>query len=131
MNPIRKREEKRQKPTILKDTVISNEGELRIMLKNFQPQVESQARKTLMEAFEKLKTKQEARKQIDEVKNDDPEIYGGFEPAPLLINDASYTLDTFIRKRMGGEREGLTIVWYVQGVKWVFDPWNGRLTSNS
>jgi hypothetical protein len=104
--------------------IIRSEAELREMLNNFLPGSEAHVRKVLMENFETIKAKVETREKIEEV---DPDEYGGFVPAPLVVSDALVTLDNFIVRSMGGERVGLTIQWVVGGVTWVFDPWTGEL----
>jgi hypothetical protein len=48
----------------------------------------------------------------------------------LVINQDLHSLDTFIRKRMGGEREGLLIKWHIQNKTWTYHPWTGALTSD-
>jgi hypothetical protein len=77
-----------------------------------------------MEGFEILRTKAETKERIEAV---DPDEYGGFVPAPLVVSDIMVTLDNFIQRSMGGERVGLTIQWVIGGVTWIFDPWTGEL----
>ena len=77
-----------------------------------------------MDGFTMLKIKKEVREKIEDV---DIEDYGGYEPAPLLVSDNMVTLDTFIRRSMGGKRVGLTIYWVINQATWVFDPWTGSL----
>jgi len=113
----------RKEPT-LNPKVITNESELREMLKVFAPGSDSQARKTLMDGFEILKTRAEVEESLDQI--DDNE-FGGYVPAPLSMNTSIVTLDQFIQRGMGGERDNLKIKWVLNGVTWVFDPWTGDL----
>jgi len=94
------------------------------MLQRYQPGVESQARKTLLDSFNLIKTRIDSKEHI---KNVDEDAFGGYKPAPLVVNDSIPGLDIFIRDKMGGRREGTSIVWMVDDVKWVFNPWNGEL----
>lgn len=107
------------------DKIVQSESELREMLKTYMPGSEAHARKTLMDGFEAIRHKMEAEESIQEI---DPEDFGGYLPAPLTINAAISTLDNFIKKRLGGEREGLTIKWRIGDSGWVFDPWTGTLS---
>jgi hypothetical protein len=66
----------------------------------------------------------EANEKLQEI---DEEEFGGYPPAPMVIQETFATLDNFIRKRMGGERVGLRIRWILNGEHWFFDPWSGEL----
>ena len=122
-----KRKKKAPEPPPIPDTQIRNEAELREVLKSFDPALDSHARKTLLEGFEKIRQRMEANKKLESVSEGD---FGGFKPAPLVINQDFYSLDNFIRKRMGGERDGLLIKWQFQGKVWTYHPWTGSLTSD-
>ena len=98
------------------------------MLLNFMPGSDSQARKTLMDSFEIIRARREANDKLQEI---DPYDFGGYQPAQLHIKDTLPSLDTFIRTRMGGERDGLSIKWVLGGVTYLFDPWTGELKGNN
>lgn len=98
------------------------------MLTNFLPGSDSQARKTLIDSFEIVRTRIEANAKLKEI---DPDDFGGYEPAQLKIQESFPSLDNFIRRRMGGEREGLRIKWTLKGIAYFFDPWTGELKRDS
>jgi len=104
--------------------IIRSESELREMLKTFLPNSESQARKTMMDAFDLLSARMETEKGLEEI---DPEDFGGYIPAPLTMSPSIVSLDRFIERSMGGSRDGLTITWSIHGDTWVFDPYTGAL----
>lgn len=122
-----KRKRKAKEPPPIPDRVIGNEMQLREMLKNFDPSLDSQVRKTLIEGFEKVRNRIEAN---DKIKSMPTEYFGRFKPAKLQINNELYSLDNFIRKRMGGERDGLVIKWHLQGQVYTYYPWTGELTKD-
>jgi hypothetical protein len=113
-------------PQKIEDKQIKNEAELREMLKNYMPGSEAHIREVFMTGFEKIRVRLEAREALAEVNEED---YRGYKPAPLNISDSIVTLDTHIVRRMGGERNELTVQWTINGVVWVFDPWTGDLTN--
>ncbi len=111
-------------PELSEKIAITNEIQLRKMLQGYQPGVESQARKTLLDSLELIKARIDSKEHIKKV---DEKDFGGYKPAPLIINESIPGLDVFIRDRMGGRREGTSIFWIIDEVKWVFNPWNGEL----
>jgi hypothetical protein len=108
----------------LTNKTIHSESELRDMLKIYAPGNESQARKTLIDGFEIVRTRIETESKINEI---DPDKFGGYVPAPFKINASVVTLDRFIERSMGGQRDGLTIRWTIGDTTWAFDPWTGAL----
>jgi hypothetical protein len=115
-----------KKEPVLKPKTIANESELREMLKIFMPESDSQARKTLMDGFEILRARVEAEKSLEEINKEE---FGGYIPAPLSMKTPIVSLEHFIQRSMGGERDGLQIKWVLNGVTWVFDPWTGNLNA--
>lgn len=79
-----------------------------------------------MDGFGLIKNRIEAKKKLDEAGEID---YGGYRPAKLMMDGSLSTLDRFIADRMGGKRDGLTIVWTICGNKYTFDPYTGAVTS--
>jgi len=94
------------------------------MLKLYAPGNDSQARKTLIDGFEILRVRMETEAKLTEV---DPDDFGGYVPAPLIMNPSIAMLDKFIERSMGGRRDGLTIKWIIGNETFVFDPWTGEL----
>jgi len=115
---------KKKEPPPIPDKKITNESELRSLLANFMPDSDAHVRQVLMDGFEIVRNRIEANKMVEDI---DEEDFGGYNPAPLIINENLETLDRFIHRRMGGKREGLTIKWTIGDRAWVFDPWTGEL----
>jgi hypothetical protein len=78
----------------------------------------------VLEAFDVLAHQQKMLDDIADALEED-------EYAPTLpranIKDVRSPIDAFIKHRMGGVRDGLTIVWYLNNKKWVFNPLNNEL----
>lgn len=115
-------------PPQIQNISIRNEAELRKLLVSFMPEDNGQARKTLIDSFNVVRARTEASQKLQKI---DPDDFGGYEPAPLKIYESFPSLDSFIRKRMGGERDGLRIKWILNGVTFYFDPWTGELKRNN
>lgn len=87
----------------------------------------STVRQTLIEGFEMVKNHMEyynaslaTQSAVDD--------FGGFPPAVTPNPSAHLTwLDTFIDRNMGGQREGLYIVWDLPEGKFRYDPWSSKL----
>lgn len=99
------------------------EGKIQINQESSQPTV----RRTLLDGFEMVKR----RLQLDielKARRVDEELYGGFLPpkAPSAAGNITW-LDSFIERRLGGKRDGLTIIWELSEGKYRMDPWSCKL----
>lgn len=81
-------------------------------------------RQSLLDGFEQVKEQEKMWNNIHNVLQDDE--YGAVLPKPD-IDKVHMPVDRIIRHRLGGEREGMTIVWHLHDRKVVFDPYNKRL----
>lgn len=81
----------------------------------------------IIDAFKALIDQQKMLDHIADALEDDE--YGPTLPR-TNISKIHSSVDNFIKRRMGGVREGLTIVWNLNGIKWVFDPFTKTLTES-
>lgn len=81
-------------------------------------------RKMLLDGFEQVKQQEQMLSNLHDVLDDD-------EYAPTLpkanINDVPMKVDQIIKHRLGGKRDGLTVIWEVNNKKVVFDPYTKEL----
>lgn len=76
-------------------------------------------RQSLLDGFKQVEEQSKLWNNIHDVLEEDE--YGASLPQPD-IDDFVMPVDRLIRHRLGGKREGKTVVWHVEGKKVVFDP---------
>lgn len=81
-------------------------------------------RTKLLEGFEQVK---EQKKLWDNVKNTLEEDEFGASLPSANVDDFDMPVDRIIKHRLGGKREGMTVVWYLENKKIVFDPFTKKL----
>lgn len=81
-------------------------------------------RKGLLEAFEHVKEQRKLWSRIHGALEDDEY---GHSFTEVNIDNVPLPVDKIIEKRLGGRREGLTIVWDLSDRKVVFDPYTKEL----
>lgn len=81
-------------------------------------------RQALLDGFEQVKQQEKMLDDLHEALDDD-------EYAPALprvdVDEVPMRVDKIIKYRLGGKREGLTVVWEIGGQKVVFDPYTKEL----
>lgn len=81
-------------------------------------------RTKLLEGFEQVK---EQKKLWDNVKNTLEEDEFGSNLPAANIDDFVMPIDRIIKHRLGGKREGMTVIWYLDNKKVIFDPFTKEL----
>lgn len=81
-------------------------------------------RQSLLDGFKQVDEQQKLWDNIHNVLEEDE--YGSSLP-PVDINDFEMPVDRLIRHRLGGKRNGHTIVWYINNQKIVFNPFTKSL----
>jgi hypothetical protein len=74
----------------------------------------------LIEGFEQVKEQDKVWNNLHDALEDDE--YSVTLPR-ININDFHMPIDRLIKIRLGGKREGLTVVWVIDGNKYIFDPY--------
>jgi len=83
--------------------------------------------KTLLDGFSMIKNHREYYSASISAELN-PDDYGGYLPAkPSNPEDHVTWLDIFIEQRLGGKRDGLSIVWDLPEGQFKLDPWSGKL----
>jgi hypothetical protein len=81
-------------------------------------------RQSLLDGFDQVKEQHKMWGDIHDVLQEDE--YGTSLPEPD-IDDMLMPVDRLIRYRLGGKREGMTVVWELMDRKAVFDPYTKKL----
>lgn len=81
-------------------------------------------RQSLIDGFEQVKEHSRMWNDMHNILEEDE--YGASLPKPN-IDDMLMPVDKIIKYRLGGKREGMTIVWELNGRKIVFDPYSKKL----
>lgn len=81
-------------------------------------------RKMLIDGFEQVKQQEQMLSNLRDVLDDD-------EYAPAIpkahVDEVPMKVDKIIKHRLGGKREGLTVIWEINNKKIVFDPYTKEL----
>jgi len=81
-------------------------------------------RKGLIDGFEHVKEQEEMWNRLYNVLDDDE--YSATLPK-VNVDSMSLPVDRIIKQRLGGRREGMTVVWNLSTRKVVFDPYSKKL----
>lgn len=105
---------------------IRNLAELRQLLTNFRPEIDTMANKLLKKGFKMIQ--QRVEYQIKAEAMDDVD-FGGFKPAKLhnAVDQLTW-VDNLVGSQMGGKREGTRICWDLPDGKFYYDPLTYLLT---
>jgi hypothetical protein len=77
-------------------------------------------RDLLVEGFDQVKEQNKVWNELHDALEDDE--YSVTLPR-VNINDFHMPVDRLIKIRLGGKRDGLTVVWVINGKKYAFDPY--------
>jgi hypothetical protein len=83
---------------------------------NLKTDIQGDPKSMLIEGFNKLKKRVEAQAKLKEG-----------TPSPIRI-DGHMWLDDLIKRRLGGQRDGLRIKWELPDGTYYFDPFTSKLT---
>lgn len=106
----------------LEKITVTNHGQL---LKALEPFMSDTAiRKLLIEGMDMVKRQSELEERYQQL---DDKAFGDYKPAIPLRGGHYMWVDTLIKRRLDGKREGFKVVWNLPEGKFAFDPWAKKL----